>query len=59
MVCMDFSLIGYDPKVPHLLAGIDMSIADDRKSLWQWEGDLKNDFVDYNVRKLNISKIEE
>jgi len=29
MVCVDFSLIGYDPKVFHTLAGIAMSIADE------------------------------
>ena len=26
MVCVDFSLIGSDPKVSHLLAGIAMSV---------------------------------
>jgi len=33
MVCADFSLIGSDRKVSHLLAGITMSIADEGKGL--------------------------
>jgi len=33
MVCVDISLIGSDPKVAHLLAGIAMSIADEGKGL--------------------------
>jgi len=36
MVWAYFSLIGYDPKVSHLLAGIALSIADDMKGLWVW-----------------------
>jgi hypothetical protein len=31
MVCVAFSLIGCDPKVSLLLAGIDISLAEDRK----------------------------
>jgi len=42
MVWVDFSLIGYNPIVSHLFAGIPMCIADDVKGLWQWVGgDLK------------------
>jgi len=33
MFCVDFSLIGYDPKVPLLLAGIANSLADYMKGL--------------------------
>ena len=33
MVCLEFSLIGSFPKVSHLLAGIDLSIADEGKGL--------------------------
>ena len=33
MICVDFSLIGYDPKVSLLLAGIANSLADDMKDL--------------------------
>ena len=33
VVCLDFSLIGSDPKVSHLLAGIAMSILDEGKGL--------------------------
>jgi len=33
MVCADFSIIGSDNKVPHLLAGIAMSIANEGKGL--------------------------
>jgi len=33
MVCEAFSLIGYDPKVSHLLAGIAMSIGVEGKGL--------------------------
>ena len=33
MVGVDFSLIGHDPKVSLLLAGITMSLADDLKGL--------------------------
>jgi len=33
MACVDFSLIGYVLKVPHLLAGIALSIADEGKGL--------------------------
>jgi len=52
MVCVDFSLIGYNPTVSHLLAGIPICIADDVKGLWQWGGDgLKNNFVDFSVEK--------
>ena len=52
MVGAYFSLIGYDRKVSHLLAGIAISIADVMKGLWML-GDcgLKNNFVDYSVRK--------
>jgi len=39
MVCVDFFLIGYDPNESDIMPGIDMSIADDGKSLWHWEGD--------------------
>jgi len=37
MVCVDFSLIGYDPKVFHLLTEIAMSIADEggREVMWK------------------------
>jgi len=35
MICVDFSLIGYDLTVSHLLARIPMRIADDVKGLWQ------------------------
>jgi hypothetical protein len=38
------------------LAGIAKSIADEGKGLWKWGGDLKNDCVDYSVRKKNIFK---
>jgi len=53
MVCVDFSSIGSesDPKVSHHLAGIAMSIADEGKGHSQWMGCLKNDSVDYSVRK--------
>jgi len=33
MVCVDFSVIGSDPKASHLLAGIAMSIAYEGKGL--------------------------
>ena len=36
MVCVDFSLIGYDPKVSLLLAVIANSFADDMKGLSVW-----------------------
>ena len=51
MVCVDFSLIGYNPTVSHLLAGIPMCIAHDVKGLWQQGGDggLKSNFVDFSV----------
>jgi len=35
MVCVDFSLIGYDSKVSNLLAGTAMSMADEGKGLEQ------------------------
>ena len=34
MVCVDFSLIGYDPKVAHLLAGIAVSMAADMSAVF-------------------------
>ena len=51
IVCVDFSLLGYNPTVSQLLAGIPMCIANDVKGLCQWGDDLENDFVDYSVRK--------
>jgi len=54
MVCVDFSLIGCDPKVSLLSAGIGNSFADRRKGLCVWGGGLENDFVDNSIRK-NIS----
>ena len=52
MVCVDFSLIGYDPKVSLLLAVIANSLADDMKGLWMWGGGgLKINFVDFTVQK--------
>ena len=48
---MDFSLIGYDPEVSHLLAGIAMYIAEEGKCLWVWGGGLKINFVDFTVKK--------
>jgi len=38
MVCVDFSLIGFDPKVPFLLAGIANSLVDDKTGLECVEG---------------------
>jgi len=52
IVCVDFSLICYEPKVNHLLTGIAMSLADNGKSFWHCGDDLKNCFVDYSVRKI-------
>jgi len=47
-----FSLIGYDPKVSHLLARIAISIADVMKGFWMWGGSgLKINFVDFSVKK--------
>jgi len=52
MVGTYFSLIGYDPKVSHLLARIAITIADVMKGLWMWGGDgLKINFVDFSVKK--------
>ena len=34
ILCVDFSLVGSDPKVFHLLAGIAMSIADEGKGVF-------------------------
>jgi len=41
MDCFDFTLIGSDPKVSHLLAEIAMSIAEEGKGFWEWKGHLK------------------
>jgi len=50
MVGAYLSLIGYDPKVSHLLASIAISIADVMKGLWMWGGGgLQNNFVDFSV----------
>ena len=52
MAGVNFSLIGKDPKVSHLLAVIDMSIADVIKDIQVWVGGLTNNLVDYSVRKI-------
>ena len=58
MVCVGFSLMAYDPKVSHLLAGIAMSIADEEKDLWLCGDGLKNDCIDYSVRtKLSLTSL--
>jgi len=51
MVCVDFSLIGFNSTVSPLLAGIPICIADDVKGLWHQGGDggLKSNFVDFSV----------
>jgi len=52
MVGAYFSLIGYDSKVSHLLAGIAIFIAHVMKGLWMWGGSgLKINFVDFSVKK--------
>jgi len=53
MVCVDFSLIGSDPKVSHLLAEIAMFIADG-KGLWQWGGGLKTESTGYREEKYSL-----
>jgi len=50
MDCVEFSLIGYDPKVAHLLSGIALSIAYEGKGLWLRGNGMKNDSEDYSVR---------
>jgi len=50
MICVDFSLIGYDPTMSLILAGSLNAIAVHLKGLWPWGGDLKNDSVDHSVR---------
>jgi len=47
MVCVDFFLIGFDPKDSHLLAGIAMSIADEGKG-------LGNHIVQMEIRLGNV-----
>jgi len=42
IVCLDFSLVGYDPIVSYLFAGISMSIIDEGKVFDG--GDLKNEW---------------
>ena len=42
MVCVEFYIIGYDPKVFHQSAKIAMSIADEVKDLCMWGGHLKS-----------------
>jgi len=54
MVYLDFSLIGSDPKVSHLLAVIAMSIAEEGKGFWQWGGSFETDSVDYSVKRRKI-----
>jgi len=52
MVGVYFPLISYDLKVSQLLAGIAISIAEVMKGIWMWGGGgLKNNFVDYSVKK--------
>jgi len=52
IVGLYFSLIGYDPKVSHLLARIAISIAHVMKGLWMWGGGgLTINLVDFSVKK--------
>jgi len=52
MVGEYFSLIGYNPKVSHLLARIAISIADVMKGHGMWGGSGKKIyFVDFSVKK--------
>jgi len=43
-LCVDFYRIGWDPKVPLLLVGIEKLLADDGVGLCLWEGWVKNLF---------------
>jgi len=52
MVCLDFSLIGSDPKVSNLFAGIaTVCLLRMKERVFDSEGSLETDFVDYSVRK--------
>jgi len=51
---VDFFLIGWDPKVSLILAGLANLLVDDGKGISHWGDELKNIFGDNSVVEIQL-----